>query len=215
MTVRSLCGSMVRHWYVVLLAMAAAAGGFVLLEQHGGIYSTKPVVAFLLPGGKTLEMGSGLESQDVIAFATTVAQEINNGRPAELYSRDSAPLYGAGMRQEIRISVPSDGTQWRASYPRAEIAVSIVGPDRAWVETMQRRYVRMVRSVAEDQQNDVGVTPTERIQTKVMPLTTDVEYVGAGKTAQVVAMSALLAAATIVAAWLSVMLDRLARRTRR
>ncbi|KQM81440.1 hypothetical protein [Agromyces sp. Leaf222] len=215
MTTRLLFRAIFRRWYVMLLAVVVAAGAYVLLERDGGTYSTKPVVAFLLPGGESLAAGNGLENEAVISFAATVAESINNGRPAERYSRDSAPLYGAGIRQDVRISVPSDGTQWRANFPRAEIAISIVGSDRAWVEATQRQYLEKIVAISEAQQIAIGAVETERIHTEVMPLTTAIEYVSAGRTAELAAMGALLAAALILGAWVSVLLERRSASARR
>ncbi|AYG03186.1 hypothetical protein [Gryllotalpicola protaetiae] len=208
---------LLRRWYVTVFIAVIAAAMFVSAERMGGVYTTTPVVAFSAPGGKSFLPNSGIDNDNVIGFALTVAQELNQGRPVERYASDDAPLYGAGVRQGVRIGVPSVGGQWSASYSAAEITIQIVGRDRGWVEAQQKSLLQQVSAVSSQAQAETSAAPTEHITSRVVPLSTQIEWISSGHTATAMAALALAAAAAVSALGGAVLLDRalLARKNRR
>ncbi len=214
MILRELLAAVARRWYVILAALLLAAVVFGLARDAGTTYSTKPIVGFLLPGHTVARADNGLEAEGVIAFATTIAESVNNGRPVERYAADDAPLYGAGISREVRIGVPDQGGQWGSSFTRAEIAISVVGDSEAWVRATQEHLVATVLAAATAEQDARGVPDASRIETYVVPLSTRVEEISRGRTQTLLAVGALGAAGLMSGIWGAAMLDRTIARRR-
>ena len=207
MTIRELMGAMLRRWYVVVVVVALASAGGYLLHRNAGVYTTQTIVSFMLPDKTSLSQNSGLDDASVIAFAGTVAQEVNNGKAPTRYSTDDAPFYGAGVRKGVLVTIPNAGNQWVSSYLRAEVELQIVGPTEQWVADTQTALLEKVTQVAQAQQ--VGVEQEEsRIQTSVVPLTKRVFHIVPSRSAEIAALIALAAAAMITGGWGSLALDR-------
>jgi hypothetical protein len=211
MTVRALLATMLRRWYVPVAVIVLAAILMMVLLRDGGTYTSRTVVSFTYPSKSSLSYGSGSNDVSVIAFAGAVASEINRGRPIARYSDDSAPYYGAGMREGVLVGLTATGNQWATSFPRADIEIQIVGRTREWVLTRQQELVAEVLAAAEEQQSGLAAASTERIAAVVVPLTLNIEHVAAGRTELIAAAGALLAAALLVGAWLAVVLDHAVR----
>jgi hypothetical protein len=167
------------------------------------------VVSFTLPGKVTLAAESGLGDESVISFASAVAEEINGGRPALRYAADDAPFYGAGVREGVSVGLPNVGGQWVTSFDRAQIEIQIVGRSSESVRQSQAELLQRVTDVARTLQEDAGIPASEQISTTVAPLTTEVDHVTSSRSSQLAAFGSLGVAAMIVAAWLSVVADRL------
>lgn len=215
---RDLLGTMGRRWYVgvaVLLIAAAGAAGFA---RDGGLYVTRTVVLFTLPGQASLLPDSGLGDASVIGFAASVAEVVNGGRPADTYAAADAPAYGAGVREGVWIGLPNLGGQWATNYSKAEIEVQIVGRTEEWVKATQARTLARIAEVADGQQSAAGADAADRLTATVAPLTTEIEHVVPSRSAQLIAFTAMGIAGILVAAWASTALDRFltpARRARR
>jgi len=214
MTLREVLSAVGRRWYVLLAAVLLAVGAFFSWHRGGGVWVATPVVTFLRPGAHILTPENGLKDQNIISFASTVAQEINNGHAPESFAADDAPLYGAGLRQGVRISVPNVGGQWSTSYSDAEIIIQVVSTDRAWVESTQQDLLGKVGLIAAAAQNEAGTESADRITTTIMPLSTQIGRVTSGRSTTVEALGALLLAATITGGWASVALDSLRKGAR-
>ena len=80
MTFRDVLGAVWRRLYVVLAVVVAFAVLYQSLARDGGSYYTHSTVTFTLPLRSTLLPGSGTTDASVIAFAGSVAAELN-GRP--------------------------------------------------------------------------------------------------------------------------------------
>ncbi|QEO15037.1 hypothetical protein FLP10_11880 [Agromyces intestinalis] len=215
MTFRDLVLVLLRRWYVLAVVFAVAISGFVWLDRSGGSYVSKPIVAFMLPGGVALRPDNGIDAEGVIGFAATIAEAVNNGRPIDRYAAEDAPAYGAGVREGVRIGVPNVGGQWGMSFTRAEIAVSIVGRTEEWVKARQREVLGRILTTADREQAMRGAAPDAHIDTFVMPLSTSIEHVQSSTRDRLLALGAILAAALITGGWLAVLLDRGLRRFRR
>lgn len=204
-----------RRWYAFALVLALAVGGFVMLDARGGLYASKPVIQFMRPGAGALQIYNGLEDEDIIGFAQTVAEAVNQGHPVERYALDEAPLYGAGVRKEVRVGVPSTGGQWGTSWNRAEIAISIVGTSRTWVEDTQRTLIMRVLESARVNQDVLKAPLADRVSYTILPASTTIEHITGSTSSRAAALAAVLAAGVLVGGWFAVALDRMIRRGRR
>jgi hypothetical protein len=214
LTFRAILSAMRRRWYVVVVALLAAVLGFAALVNDGGSYTTKTIVTFLVPTTTSLSPDNGSNDRSVIAFARSVAAQVNTGRDPISYSEDNAPYYGAGLRQGVLIDVPSDGNQWYESFNHAEIDIQIVGRTEQWVKQEQTRFVKMILGTAEAQQVGLVSDPKQYITASVVPLTEDITAVEPVRSSQFVALGALLLAGLLVGAWGSVALERRLSRVR-
>lgn len=208
MGLRELLQAMGRRWYVALVVFALAGAGTAALERDGGLYVTRTVVLFTLPGQASLLPDSGVADASIIGFAASVAETVNGGRPPQMYAAADAPAYGAGVRQGVWIGLPNLGGQWATNYSRAEIEVQIVGRTERWVRETQSRTVAHIVDVADSRQSAAGADDDSRVTASLAPLTSEIEHVLPSRPAQLIAVVAMAAAAVLVSAWASVALDR-------
>jgi hypothetical protein len=211
MTIRDLGSAMLRRWYIVAALLVLATIGGYLLQREGGLYTTETVVSFLLPDKTSLSPNSGLDDASVIAFAGVVAREVHNDSGPATYSSDDAPLYGAGIRQGVLVTLPNAGNQWSTSYLRAELVLKIVGPSEQWVAQQQSALLTRVVQVSDAQQSSV-TSEGARIKVSPMPLTKQIFHIAPSRSATVAAFLALVSAALVVGGWAAVVVDSAVRR---
>ena len=146
MTAGEVLAAVKLRWYAPLVALFCGAGLVVLFFLNSGVYATQTVVQFihLEPSQGAISPNSDIENGNFIAFAGAVASDVNNGRPVLNYARETAPLYGAGLRDGVRVSIPDSGGQWMQSFTRAEIVIQIVGTTEEAVATRQRELLEKV-----------------------------------------------------------------------
>jgi hypothetical protein len=208
MPFRDVLEAMTHRWYITLAAVTLAAFLVITLGRGGGTYSTRTVVTFTLPHTTDLTPQNGSGDPNLIAFAGAVAQQINDGKPAALYASDDAPLYGAGVRQGVLVGLPNDGSQWMASYSRAEIEIQVVGRTENWVAAKQRLLLDEVLRIAGQQQSSVSTPADQRFTVAVMPVTSNIDHIIASRTSKLEAYVAALVAALLVSGWVSINLER-------
>ncbi|MGO4105366.1 hypothetical protein AB4Y63_15555 [Leifsonia sp. YAF41] len=213
MTIREVVAAMLRRWYIPLVLVVCAALATVLLARDGGVYTTRTVVTFMGPDSTSLSP-NGTNDSSVIAFAGSVVQAINNGRPPARYSMDEAPYFGAGVREGVLVELANSGNQWVSSFSKSDVEIEVVGRSFDWVESRQKELVATVLSIASAQQAALALSPNSRIVATVVPLTMQIEHVTASRSGQLAAGAAMLAAAMIVGAWGSVAADRRLSRRR-
>jgi len=223
LTIRGVLAAMGRRWYVVVVALAAAATALGLWSTGGGTYTTTTIVSFAAPDTTTFSLNNGSGDLGLIAFARSVAAQVNVGRHPVTYSEDSAPYYGAGVRQGVLIDVPSNGNQFYESYKRAEVDIHVVGKTRKWVAQQQAKSVNEVMAVATSQQEELIPATAPRLTATVVPLTEEISEVAPTRSDRMQASAALVFGALIVGAGGSALVDTLlatrgrepARRTNR
>ena len=211
MTVRDLVDALMRRWYVVAVTLLIAVVGNYFLQRGQGVYTTETVVSFLLPNQKALSPNNGLKDANLIAFAGLVARKVNNGQTPAIYSVYDAPLYGAGVRQGVALSIPNSGNQFATSYQRAEVVLQIVGPSERWVALVQSELLSQVVQITNAQQASVA-SETARIHASPESSTKKISRVAPSRTLAVSASIALLIAALLVGGWVAVIVDRTIRR---
>jgi hypothetical protein len=192
-----------------MLVFGAVTAAFY---RDGGSYYTHPTVTFTLPERPTLLPDSGTNDKSVIAFASTVATQLNEGKPVATYSSADAPYYGAGVREGVMVSLRNDGNQWMSSFPTATIDIQIVGRTREWVADRQKAVLDEIMEVTRGQQSVADVA--EQITATVAPLSTEIGKVSSSRSTQILAVAAMMVAGLIVACPAAVAVDRLARRRR-
>jgi hypothetical protein len=206
MTIREVGSAMLRRWYVVGAALILAVVGGYLLQDEGGLYTSRTVVPFLLPDKSSLSLNSGLDDLSVIAFAGVVARGVNDGSAPTRFSTDDAPFYGAGLRNGVLVSLPNTGNQWSTSYQRAELVVQIVGPSEQWVAQQQGDVLTRITQVSAERQSAV-TSPDSRIKVSPVLSTKQILHVAPSRSAVIGAYAALLLAALIISGWAAVVLD--------
>ncbi|MFC8682198.1 hypothetical protein ACFT30_11805 [Microbacterium ureisolvens] len=215
MAFRDLMRIILRRWYVVSAVLIIAAGATLVLAQDRGVFTTRTAITFMYPDASALDRYNGIGDRSVISFVSAIAQEINDGAPPKTYAADSAPYWGAGVRDGVLVTLPNEGTQWLAIYRRAQIDIQIVDPSYAHVEATQEKLIDEVFRVADQRQADAGIPKQARIVPIVEPLTTYILQASSNRTAIVLACGGMAVAALLVGGWAAVMLDRLLRhRTR-
>lgn len=201
---------MLRRWYVLLALLACTLGYTTMLASTGGVFSTRTVIFFIHTPQNRVDIGpnNGTEDESVIAFAGAVAADINNGRAVVGYAREEAPLYGAGKREGVIVSLSDVGGQWTASFNRAEIVIQIIGPTYDTVQATQQELILKVNETSRELQGDDYENASKRIRAEVLPLTDSIYHVAAGRNQRLAAYAATTLAAIIVAGWLSLLIDR-------
>lgn len=210
MTVRQVVDALMRRWYVVAVALLIAVAGNYFLQRGQGIYTTETVVSFLLPNQTALSPNNGLGDANLIAFAGLVARKVNNGQTPAIYSIYDAPLYGAGVRKGVAVSIPNAGNQFATSYQRAEVVLQIVGPSERRVALVQSELLSRVVQITNAQQASVS-SETARIHASPESSTKKISRVAPSRTLAVSALIALLIAALLVGGWAAVIVDRAIR----
>lgn len=212
MTIRDVLAAVGRRWYVLLAALIAMGLLGAFLINSGGTFATRTIVVFTLPKMSTLQPYSGSTDSSVIAFASTVATEINGGRAVLSYSSADAPYYGAGVREGVIVALRNEGGQWTTSFPSATIEIQIVGRTEGWVRDTQQRILHRIAETTQGQQDATVTAADERISAHIEPLTTGIEHIVASRSSTIAALAALFAVAVLVGAWGCVTLDRAVRR---
>ncbi|GEP47158.1 hypothetical protein FVP74_03350 [Microbacterium saccharophilum] len=209
MTVRDMIAAIGRRWYVVLVVIVCAGALTLVFAEDGGTYWTRTAVSFTLPQRSTLDAESGLQDASLIAFAGTVATEINEGERPPRYSTLDAPYYGAGVREGVLVALRDVGNQWGSVFPTATLEIQIVGRTHEWVQERQDAILSDVLEAARLQQEIAGTTAADRIEVKVEPLSTEIAFVAASRTSQIAAVLAMSLAALLVSGGAAVTVDRL------
>lgn len=214
MTFRDVLSAMLRRWYIPLALLVCTAVVTMMLVRDGGVYTTKTVVSFMRAATTSLSPANGTNDSSVIAFAGAVVQEANNGQPPARYSMDDAPYYGAGVREGVLIELANSGNQWVSTFSKSDVEIEIVGRSFDWVASRQHTLVDTILRIAETQQASLTMSSDDRITATVVPLTMQIEHVAPSRSSQIAAIAAMLAAALISGAWVSITVDRLFSRRR-
>lgn len=218
MTFRQLLCVMWRRWYIVLLAVLCAGAFTAAQARSSGLYTTRTIVYFIHQSKDSVTpwLSNQAGDQSLVDFAGTIANEVNAGRPSVRYASETAPLYGVGVRQAVRVGLVDSGGQWWSSFSRAEIEIQVVGPTHEWVQGQQREVLDAIDNRTRSAQGSTWDDPNARITPVVVPVTSSIDHVAPSRFEQLAAVAAMLAAALLVGGAGAVFVDgRMAARRSR
>lgn len=203
-----------RQWGVLLAVLGAGVVASALLVSTAGLYTTRTLITFSLPGAAVLD-ATPSEEPGIISFAVVVADTADlNDRPLHYAGADARP-YGIGVRQGVFITVPDAGGQWSVWHRTATVAIDVVGPSLQWVEMEQQAAILRVERVAAAQQRMIGVPVQFRVVPNVEELSAHVEHVYPSPLSVVLALAALGGATALVAYALMTRMSSLRERAHR
>lgn len=207
MTFSDIVRAMLRRWHICLVIVLSFVYISWNLGQNSGCFTSDTVIVFTRPQAATLEPDNGTEDTNVISFAGAIADQVTGGHTTPLYASSDAPIYGAGLRQEVSVSVPNVGGQWTISFTEAEIDVQIVGPTQQWVERQQRSVLAQISAATANQQSKTSARG--HISARIEPLSTQISHVQIDRSSLLLALGAIGLAACLCAATASILLERL------
>lgn len=206
MTFRDIVRAMLRLWYLCLVILAAAGCLAWTFDKNSGCYTTHTVVTFTRSAASRVQ--GGTNDPSVISFAGAIVDEINNGHSTPLYGWATAPIYGAGMRQGISVSLPNSAGQWSFAIATAEIDIQIVGPTEDWVQRQQRSVLANIAAATKAQPR--ATSTSGHIAARIEPLSNQIQHVQPSRSIRMMALAALGLAGVIAAGTISVLVDGLA-----
>jgi hypothetical protein len=207
--------SLIRRWYVILVALLCVAAAILAVSRTDGVYSMRVNMVFLPPATVTSDTNTlHFSSESLINFAAVVEREYNGNTPQPRFSAVDAPLYGSGETSGVKVFLPNTGGQWSNDFQDAALVVEVVDPNRQTVLTRLHAVVAKVQALALERQSTAGADPEHRISVLVSDPTTGMEFVK-GDTVRAAGTIAVLGLGIGMVA--AVLLDRalLRRRKRR
>ncbi|MCP2031556.1 hypothetical protein L1277_001647 [Okibacterium sp. HSC-33S16] len=203
MTVGDLWGIILRRWYVV--AFAAICTAF-LVGQVGAakpIYWTQVSVVFLRPvdAGTTNVLAGDEDS--LIHFAAIVEREYNGNHPQTPTALPEATLFGEGIREGSKVSLPNAGGQWRTNFNQPALSVQVVDQTPAAVKSTLNRVLSRIEGIVADHQKEAAVAQAAYVSTSIspsVPVVTQIDPRTSRATAAALGLGALLAVVLAVVA---------------
>ena len=196
-----------RRWHVIAGGLVAVGLIFLVLLRSGGAYVTQNAIIFVPPGGLALDHVDEGYRGSYVNFAAAVERRLLEGRAADRLA-ENANLYATGIDAGYRLLVPNSGGQWQQSFRVPGISVQVAGPSRAWVRTTADSLLGRIGTEAEALQRSASVASADRIDSKRLVETVDVQYMGSTFATQVRALLALGALGLGLSVALAVLLDR-------
>jgi hypothetical protein len=168
-----------RAWWVLAAGFAVTLVVMATLLRIPGVY-TAQVDLVALPPHDPAPRNVLLETTASLSpFAWMVAAEASQGATTQ-DTGTAGTLYGAGVREGFKVTVPNTGGQWNFSHDRPVISVEVVGPSEEFVESTLETLVHRVQRDAARIQSEAGVDSSSTITFDPSPavLTGQVQYVG-------------------------------------
>lgn len=212
----SVLRSMLRRWYVLVLGIILAVAVFWIFQRSSAVYQSETTVVFVGPGTTPISGVDDLQTGSLVAFASIVERQMNDGHEVARLASAGATLFGSGERQGYQVAVPNYGGQWQYSFPDPQLVVQVVGPTPQWVQQTQTRLLDRIQRDTDNDQAELGVAKDRWIGASIVPPET-VQYVGATRSMRERGLLALLIVAFCLSACCATMLDRalLRRQARR
>ena len=213
MTFREILRSLIRRWYVMLVALACVAIAVPMVSRVEGVYATRVNLVFLPPSSETSDANTlHFSSESLIDFAAVIERAYNGNAQQPRYSSIDAPIYGDGETSGVKVFLPNAGGQWSSDFRDATLVVEVVDPNRETVTKRLDATIAKVQELARGWQLDAGVNPDQRISVLVSDDTSGVRFVQ-GSTVR--AAGAIVLLGLVAGGVAAVLLDRaLSRRSR-
>jgi hypothetical protein len=170
--------SLLRRWYVMLVALACIAAAVFMVSRIDGVYSTRVNLVFLAPAGATSDANTlHFSSESLVNFAAVIEREYNGNTPQPRFSAVDAPIYGNGETSGVKVFLPNAGGQWTSDFRDATLVVEVVDPNRQNVAKRLNAAVEKVQALALDRQRAAGAAPDQRISVLIADETSGVRFV--------------------------------------
>lgn len=166
-----------RNWPVALVGIVTSLCVGVWVAHTPGVYYEQVNVIFLMP--ETPDSGNALQNgnDNLIRTAGVVARLVTNDWSGPEPVSDSATLLGEGVRRGYSVRLPNVGGQWAYNFDKPQLNVEVVGTTPAEVHGTMTRVLAKVNATLSNLQVSQGVRPSLRIQTRLSPPSSSVEYV--------------------------------------
>jgi hypothetical protein len=204
----SVAHAALRRWYVVVVGMLLVGLCYAGFAHQSTTYQSLSTVVFVSPGTEPITGVDQDQTDSLVAFATTIQNQMNGGQPVDRLSSSSATIFGVGERKGYQVAVPNQGGQWDDYFPNPNLAIQIVGPTAGWVEKTQTSLVdRINRFTAADQER-LGIPASRMITAKLTSPTEPPVNVSATRNMRIRGIGALLIVGLLVSLSAATWLDR-------
>lgn len=178
MTFTEILRSMLRRWYVMVVALACVAGAILLIARVDGVYSVRVNLVFLPPPAVTSDENTlRWSSESLIHFAAVVERSYNGNAPHPQFASVDAPIYGSGQTSGVKVFLPNTGGQWTSDFRDATLVVEAVDPDQERVTERLDSTVAEVQALAAELQRAEGVDDDQLISVLISDETSGVRFV--------------------------------------
>jgi hypothetical protein len=203
-----IAGAALRRWYVVVVGMLLVGLCYAGFAHQSTTYQSLSTVVFVSPGTAPITGVDQVQTTSLVAFASTIENQMNDGQPVDRLASSSATIFGVGEHKGYQVAVPNQGGQWNYYFPNPVLSIQIVGPTAAWVEQKQTALVDRINRFTLADQQKLGVPASRMITAK---LTTPAEHptnVSATRNMRIRGIAALLVVGLIVSLSAATWLDR-------
>ncbi len=169
--------SVLRRWYVVVLALCLAFPVVSYSKDQPGVYWTKFDVEFVLPPGATGPNAMRQDSRNIVFYAAMIEKQSNATRGNAAIRATSAPLYGTGIHSGYLVYLPNSGGQWQSNFEKAALTVEVVDESQEKLDAMSNKLVAQIKHDVLAPQEKLGVVPHARITTRVSPEHPETSYI--------------------------------------
>lgn len=212
MTVVDLLRAIGRRWYVIIAALALGAVAAGVFADAAGVYQVRLRLVLLPPASATVDANTLRDpGESLVHFAALVEREFRGNSSRARFSSIDAPLFGAGPRSAVSVTLPNAGGQWSTDFRDAVLYVEAVDPSLEQARERMDEAVQQVRQIVQERQDAEGVAEPNRISVLVSDETSGARYAH-GSTMRATGAVLLLAAGAGIAG--AVLLDRAMQRRR-
>jgi hypothetical protein len=149
----------------------------VLAPASAGVYAMEGNLVFIPPnavgGGNALRA----DSARPILFAAAVERAYNVTPEFARVASTNATLYGIGVRDGSRVTLPDRGGQWGSSFDRPYLRVEVVSGSPAETQARFDRIVSQIQAIASGRQQAAAVPRDATVALELSPTVPVVQYV--------------------------------------
>ncbi|MFT3877027.1 MAG: hypothetical protein QM708_11490 [Propioniciclava sp.] len=196
-----------RRWRVVVVGVILTVFTGVWMAWPQPSYSIQNDLVFVAPGATLASPADDAVTQELAAFAAVVERRYNRG-PVFRLSRPDAPMYGAGKREGVFVTLPNLGNQWVNAFLRPALSVEVNGNDPDALIALHDQTVEELRRLSNEVQDEAGVPWDARITASPIAARPKVNYVGSNDQGTIRALAAVAAAGLIGTLSSAVLIDR-------
>jgi hypothetical protein len=168
MTTGDLIHVLVVRWYVTLSGLVVTAVGILVLASGTPVFETQVDVQFLAPSSFE-QVGENDPANDLVAMAGLVEREseLSDDRLEPAWA--DTPLSGLGVTEGTMVVLPNQDGQFDFSFSEPVLRVKAVGPSAARAVSLREERVADIRATLARLQEEEGIPPEDRIDTRLIP----------------------------------------------